>query len=53
VSGRSWGDINVQVILEKIGGGGHITSAGAFLSDCSMAEAEQKLTDAIDQYFKN
>ncbi|MBO4325700.1 MAG: DHH family phosphoesterase [Clostridia bacterium] len=53
VSGRSWGDINVQVILEKLGGGGHITSAGAFLADTGMAEAEQKLQDAIDLYFKN
>ncbi|MBR6934922.1 MAG: DHH family phosphoesterase [Clostridia bacterium] len=53
VSGRSWGDINVQVILEKLGGGGHLTSAGAFLQDCSISEGEQKLLDAVDSYFKN
>lgn len=53
VSARSWGDINVQVILEKLGGGGHLTSAGAFLDGMNMAEAEQKLYEALDSYIKN
>ena len=39
ISGRSIGDINVQLILEKLGGGGHITLAGAQLSDITMEEA--------------
>jgi c-di-AMP phosphodiesterase-like protein len=53
ISGRSWGDINVQVILEKLGGGGHITSAGAFIQDASMAEAEEKLSGALESYIRN
>ena len=53
ISGRSWGEINVQVILEKLGGGGHITSAGALLAGTGMDTAEQKLCDALDSYFNN
>ena len=50
ISGRSIGDINVQLILEKLGGGGHITLAGAQLSDITMEEALEKLKHAIDEY---
>ena len=50
ISGRSIGDINVQLILEKLGGGGHITLAGAQLSDITMEEALKKLKHAIDEY---
>lgn len=49
ISGRSLGKISVQLILEKIGGGGHYTSAGARL-DCSMDEAIERLKKAIDEY---
>ncbi|MBF1299906.1 MAG: DHH family phosphoesterase [Parvimonas sp.] len=49
ISGRSLGKISVQLILEKLGGGGHYTSAGARL-DCSMDEAIEKLKKAIDEY---
>lgn len=49
ISGRSLGKISVQLILEKLGGGGHYTSAGARL-DCSMEEAIEKLKKAIDEY---
>ena len=49
ISGRSLGKISVQLILEKICGGGHYTSAGARL-DCSMEEAIEKLKKAIDEY---
>ena len=41
--------MSVQSILEKLGGGGHYTSAGARL-DCSMDEAIEKLKKAIDEY---
>ena len=51
ISGRSIGDINVQLILEKLGGGGHITFAGAQLSDVTMEEAKEKLVLAIEEYF--
>ncbi len=51
ISGRSLGKIQVQLILEKIGGGGHLTSAGAQL-DSSMEEAVETLKGAIDDFFK-
>ncbi len=52
ISGRSIGSVNVQVILEKLGGGGHGVIAGAQLS-CSMTEAVAQLKDAIDKYIED
>ena len=51
VSGRSIGDINVQLILEKLGGGGHITVAGAQLEGMTLEEAKQELMIRINEYF--
>ena len=51
ISGRSIGDINVQVILEKLGGGGHITLAGAQIEGKSVEEVKQELMKKIDEYF--
>lgn len=51
ISGRSNGSINVQLILEKIGGGGHFDMAGAALSDKELDEASVILKAAIDEYF--
>ncbi len=51
ISGRSIGDINVQVILEKLGGGGHITLAGAQMENVTMEEAKQELIIRINEYF--
>ena len=51
ISGRSIGDINVQVILEKLGGGGHITLAGAQLTDISIEDAKVELINRINEYF--
>ena len=51
ISGRSIGDINVQVILEKLGGGGHITLAGAQLDDMTLEEAKVELINRINEYF--
>lgn len=51
ISGRSLGNISVQLILEKIGGGGHLTSAGAQL-DTSMDQAVGTLKGAIDDFFE-
>jgi len=51
VSGRSIGDINVQIILEKLGGGGHITVAGAQLEGMTLEEAKQELIIRINEYF--
>ena len=50
ISGRSYGQINVQVILERLGGGGHLTMAGAQLHGVSMEEAIAQLEEAIDWY---
>ena len=51
ISGRSIGGINVQLILEKLGGGGHITLAGAQLENISMEDAKQELINRINEYF--
>ena len=50
ISGRSLGDINVQMILEKLGGGGHLTVAGAQFQGISIEEAKEKLKNAIIEY---
>ena len=51
ISGRSIGDINVQVILEKLGGGGHITLAGAQVESTDIYEVKQELINRINEYF--
>lgn len=51
ISGRSIGDINVQVILEKMGGGGHITLAGAQLEGFTMEDAKNELIIRINEYY--
>lgn len=50
ISGRSIGDINVQIILEKLGGGGHITLAGAQLEGFTLEEARDELVIRIHEY---
>lgn len=52
VSARSFGDVNVQRIMEKLGGGGHFTVSGAQLKDCSAEEAKEMVRKAIDEYLK-
>ena len=51
ISGRSIGDINVQIILEKLGGGGHITLAGAQIEGMTIEEVKQELINKINEYF--
>ncbi len=51
ISGRSIGDINVQIILEKLGGGGHVTLAGAQVEGMTMEETKQELINRINEYF--
>ena len=53
ISGRSLDNINVQVILEKLGGGGHMTIAGAQLTDTTVDEVTKLLKTAIDEYIQN
>jgi c-di-AMP phosphodiesterase-like protein len=50
ISSRSDGSINVQLILEKIGGGGHYDMAGAQFADDDMMAAQIALKNAIDEY---
>ncbi len=52
ISGRSMGKINVQIILEKLGGGGHLAVAGAQLQDSSLDSAKEQLKSAIEEYFQ-
>ena len=52
VSARSFGDVNVQRIMEKLGGGGNAAAAGGQVSGQSVDEVAQALKEAIDQYFE-
>lgn len=53
ISGRSLGELNVQVVLEKLGGGGHLSVAGAQLEGITIEEAIEKLKYAIMDYIEN
>lgn len=52
ISARSMGAINVQVIMEKLGGGGHHTMAGAQIKGLEIEKVKQMLLESIDQYFQ-
>ena len=48
ISARSLGDLNVQVIMESLGGGGHQTMAACQMEDVSIAEARERLVSIIN-----
>lgn len=50
ISARSMGDINVQLITETLGGGGHLTMAGAFLKNTDTDTAVAQVKAAVDTY---
>lgn len=50
ISARSMGKINVQIIMEKLGGGGHLSNAATQIKGVTVAEAREKLLAAIDEY---
>lgn len=52
ISARSMGNINVQVIMEKLGGGGHLSNAATQIKDITVKEASQRLLVAIDEYLE-
>lgn len=52
ISARSYGDINVQLIMEKLGGGGHAIVAGAQIKNSGIEMAEESLKGAIEEYLK-
>lgn len=53
ISGRSYGDVNVQMIVEKLGGGGHMLAGAAQIENASVDMADAMLKKAIDDYFAN
>ena len=53
ISGRSLGAVNVQLIAETLGGGGHQTMAGSQLKGITFEEATEKLKTAIDKYYND
>jgi len=52
VSARSIDEINVQLVMERLGGGGHLNVAGAQLSDCTMEEAQNMIRNTLDEMLK-
>ena len=52
MSARSLGEINVQVILEALGGGGNSTTAGARIEDTDPESVRQQLIGVLDAYFE-
>ena len=53
ISARSLGEINVQLVMESLGGGGHLTMAGAQLENTTVAQATEMLLSAIRKTKKN
>ncbi len=51
ISARSMGELNVQIIMEKLGGGGHLMMAGTQLKGVTLEQAQARLLKAIDEYW--
>ena len=51
ISARSMGEINVQIIMEKLGGGGHLMMAGTQMKGVALETAQARLQKAIDEYW--
>ena len=49
ISARSIDEVNVQLIMERLGGGGHLSIAGAQLTDCTVDEAKERVKDTLLQ----
>ena len=52
ISARSLGQINVHVLMEKLGGGGHIDIAGAQLKNVTLNQAYKKVHQIIEEYLE-
>ncbi len=52
ISARSLGEINVQIIMENLQGGGHLTNAATQLKETTVEEAETRLVEALDDYYE-
>lgn len=53
ISARSIDEVNVQVVMEKLGGGGHMSVAGAQLTGCTIGEAKQKVKEVLSEMVEN
>lgn len=53
MSGRSLGEVNVQILLEKLGGGGNATAAGGHVPSCGVESVRQRLLKAINDYYES
>jgi len=49
ISARSQGEINVQVIMEQLGGGGHLTNAACQLKNTTLQEAKERLVEVLKE----
>ena len=52
ISARSIDEINVQIIMERLGGGGHLSAAGAQLIDCNMESAKRIIKDTLEEMLR-
>jgi c-di-AMP phosphodiesterase-like protein len=52
VSARSIDEINVQIIMERLGGGGHLNVAGAQLVDCTIESAKRIIKDTLEEMLR-
>ncbi|AIF45023.1 MULTISPECIES: DHH family phosphoesterase [Virgibacillus] len=52
ISARSLGNVNVQVIMEKMNGGGHLTNAATQIEDTTIEDAANLLKDILDEYYE-
>ena len=52
ISARSNGDVNVQVIMERMNGGGHLTQAALQRADCTVDDLNNELYDVLEEYVK-
>ncbi len=52
ISARAFDEVNVQIIMEKLGGGGHINVAGAQIEGVSMEEGKRRLVETLDNMEK-
>lgn len=53
MSARSIDEVNVQLVMEKLGGGGHMSIAGAQLTDCTIDQAINKIKLTLDNMIKD
>ena len=51
MSGRSLGEINMQFILERLGGGGNATTAGGYVPNSDIDTVYQRITEEIEAYY--